>query len=306
MDPEGTQTEGDDKKNTQLENNESAKKKLALNPKLGLWSISISNTTRPSGFGHGGGSGPTSVWTNSTSAYNTAVNFVPHTKKFLDVDEVNFSVNVRRLFAHQSSFGYNLFAFKEKLNFDKYHYNNEAPLHLNIGGSSDLNFLYKSGIRLFGTITLGAGIILGAPRFDDNQNAPDLDSGDPNKKLTYGEVNHHGGYVKIPPTKDAPKYWTTGVTSTIQAKLSLQKDNYTAFAAARGTVSLFSKQSVKINEFSADGKIVGSKQTVIPKKSILSFGIEFGLTISPVMFANSYRKIKNIYGKLIESLNRNE
>lgn len=306
MDRKGTQT-------LSIKNQEGQRKEDTipvdspiLHPKLAMWSVSFSNTTRPSGFGNGGGSGPTSVWTNGTTAYNTAVNFVPHTKKFLDIDEVNFSVNVRRLFARGSNFGYNVFAFKEKLNFDEYHYNNEAPLHLNIGGSAEFSFFSRPGIHLFSTLTAGAGIILGSPRFDDNQNAPALDADNPDRKLKYGEVNHHGGYVKIPPGKESPKYWTTGATATIQAKVTLQLNNVGIFAAARATISMFSQQSVNLNEFSSDGKIIDSHQTVIPRKTLGSVGLEFGMTLSPLTFVNGYRNAKNIYKKIANKLNRNE
>jgi len=230
-----------------------------------LWSFSFGNCARPSEGGWEGGSGPTSIQTHEPTAYNTGVNFIAHTPKFLDIDEEDFSFNYQhRINGRQSPFSINLFAFKEKLNYDNNHYNNEAPLHANLGASLNSPFLANTyWWKIYGSVTAGAGGIFGAPRMDDNPATPDTMH--PGHYLPYGQVIHHGGFVLIPPTEvNAPRYWMTGITETLIARINIAVGRHLlVYLGARTTGSEFFQQA--------------TTYALIPRTNKLTLGGEYGL-----------------------------
>ena len=233
-----------------------------------LWSFSVGNCTRPAQGGWQGGSGPTSIQTPEPAAYNTGVNYILGTAKFMDVDEMDFSFHYEhRIRGRQSRYALTLFAFKEKLNYDQRHYNNEAPLHLNLGIVMNSRYwVNNSTYRIYGSIAGGAGSIFGAPRMDDDPSKPDPDQ--PGHYLPYGQVIHHGGYVPVPPFQtDAPRYWMTGFTQTLIGKVNITLGrNLIFYVGVRTTLSEFFQQATTIG--------------TIPRSTKGSLGEEYGLALS--------------------------
>jgi hypothetical protein len=220
-----------------------------------LWAFSVGNCTRPAGEGLEGVSGPTSIQSHDPAAYNTGANFDWRKPHFFNVDEVDFSFNYQhRIGGRLSRFSINAFAFKEKLEFDSRHYNNEAPLHTNVGVSMNSNYWRKRpNYKFFGSITGGGGGILGAPRFDPG--------------TSQAQVIHQGAYLLIPPNNpDAPRYWLTGMTETLVAKIYLTLGrNLCIYIGGRATLS----------EFFPQASTVGT----IPSKILGSVGGEYGVMV---------------------------
>jgi hypothetical protein len=230
-----------------------------------LWAFSFGNTSRPKEGGWEGASGPTSVQTHVPNAYNTGMNYIFGTPKFMDVDEINFSVSYQhRILSAESRYSLSIFGFKEKLNYDQYHFNNEAPFHINLGATANSNYwVYASAYKIYGSMTGGAGGIFGAPRFETNPQRPDTNN--PGQFLPYGQVIHHGPYLAIPPyIKDAPRFWLTGITETVIAKVQVTLGlNMLFYVGGRITVSEFFQQATTIG--------------TLPRKTKLSLGGEYGL-----------------------------
>jgi hypothetical protein len=187
----------------------------------------------------------------SPGGYNTGVDFRTLKGWFNTLTEPDNRLDFQlRLGGSQSRFSANVLYFKQKINYDKNHFGWEAPSFTGIGATLNFREWQHTGkIKIFASLTVAVGGVLGGPRFDVDYNSPNpnYDPNDPKhvgggEYNHYGEVYHHGGYVG-----KSVHYYYVGAAITAIGKVtaSLPK-GFTIFVALSANDFQMSQQATSI------------------------------------------------------------